>query len=368
MTQFIKAMRQVFCSLLFIAMACQSFAVFGSNLKRIEPYKLQAADSNNLREAWKKALSAADSIKSFRIRIEISYEGKASINILEYSSSDSIRKIAGNEEIIWIGKDVYHKIGDGPWEKYPEKNNNASSTDLSAVALRHYINDIGKSGEAQFIGRETMNGIPALVYQDKKYSGTTKTWFNEADGLLLKNHMDNGLSSPAIFIDYTLYDYNADIKIEPPTEYISVTGPRALMVPVAPGAFAYKGGGIGSGGEMGLGPGRGFNTSGGAPSLGGGTRSNAPATSVDQKPVQLNFPLPNYTEEARKNNIQGIVRVKVLVGSDGGVKQVRVTSGLSDGLNEEAIRCAYAIRFKPAMKNGQPVFFWVGVDIEFNLR
>jgi hypothetical protein len=37
-------------------------------------------------------------------------------------------------------------------------------------------------------------------------------------------------------------------------------------------------------------------------------------------------------------------------------------------LNEEAISAAYKMRFKPAMKDGQPVAYWVPVEIEFNLR
>jgi periplasmic protein TonB len=166
-----------------------------------------------------------------------------------------------------------------------------------------------------------------------------------------------------------------DPRLEPPRIADLPTGdPKGTPGPPSAGPGegggigSGKGGGIGSGDGTGLGPGHGFNTGGGDPSLGGGSRSNAPATSVDQRPVPLNLPRPNYTEEARKNKIQGVVRVKVLVGADGGVKQVRVTSGLPDGLNEEAIRSAYQIRFKPAMKGGQPVSYWVGVDIEFNLR
>ena len=100
--------------------------------------------------------------------------------------------------------------------------------------------------------------------------------------------------------------------------------------------------------------------------LGGG--NGAAATSVDIKPIPLNQPRPNYTEEARKNKIQGKVFARLLIGADGSVKQVRITRGLADGLNEEAIRAAYQIRFRPAMKGGQPVAFWQLIEIEFNLR
>ncbi|HSO74026.1 MAG TPA: energy transducer TonB, partial [Blastocatellia bacterium] len=94
-----------------------------------------------------------------------------------------------------------------------------------------------------------------------------------------------------------------------------------------------------------------------------------PATSVDQKPLLLNSPRPNYTEEARKNKIQGPVIARVLVGADGSVKQVKIVRGLSDGLNEQAIQAAYQMRFRAAMKSGQPVAYWANnVEITFSLR
>jgi len=128
-----------------------------------------------------------------------------------------------------------------------------------------------------------------------------------------------------------------------------------------------KGGGMGPGDGAGVGPGRGGNMGGGDMALGGGSR-NAPATSVDQRPALLNNPSPRYTEEARKNKIQGTVVARVLIGTDGSVKQVRITRGLPDGLDEMAIQAAYQMRFRPAMKSGQPVSFWQSVQIEFNLR
>jgi periplasmic protein TonB len=125
-------------------------------------------------------------------------------------------------------------------------------------------------------------------------------------------------------------------------------------VPGPPSLGPGSGGGIGSGAGRGIGP-------------GSGTNPNAPATKVDSKPRLLNRPRPNYTEEARKNKIEGVVLVRVLIGSDGSVKQVKVMRWLHDGLNEEAIRFAYLLRFKPAMKDGQPVAYWQPVEIEFNL-
>ena len=113
-----------------------------------------------------------------------------------------------------------------------------------------------------------------------------------------------------------------------------------------------KGGGMGPGDGRGVGPGTGYNMGGGGPQLGGG--SGGPATSVDQKPILLNSPRPNYTEDARKNKIQGTVTARVLIGADGSVKQVKILRGLPDGPQRASHSGATQMRFRAAMKSGQP--------------
>src|SRR5262249_21408938 len=125
--------------------------------------------------------------------------------------------------------------------------------------------------------------------------------------------------------------------------------------------------GVGIGSGAGVGPGHGFSTGGGPPRLGSGDR-NVVTTVVDQRPVLLNTPQPRYTEEGRKNKIQGVVTARVLVGVDGEVKQVKIIRGLPDGLDEQAIQAAYQLRYRPAMKDGHPIAFWEVARIEFNLK
>ncbi|MEW6131152.1 MAG: energy transducer TonB [Acidobacteriota bacterium] len=183
------------------------------------------------------------------------------------------------------------------------------------------------------------------------------------------------LRPPALPVPETV---QVDPRLQPKRDDLAPTGlPTGVPGPPSPGPGegggigSGKGGGIGSGDGTGVGPGRGYNMGGGDPNIGGGDGNRNPdgsAKSVDSRPVALNYPRPNYTEEARKNKIQGAVLVRVLVGADGSVKSVRVSRGLPDGLNEEAIRAAYQIRFRPATKNGQPVAYWVNVQIDFNLR
>jgi len=133
------------------------------------------------------------------------------------------------------------------------------------------------------------------------------------------------------------------------------------------GIGSGNGGGVGPGDGGGLGPGSRGGT-GGNFNQRGGNPYGRDQESVDLRPAALNRPRPSYTEEARKNKVQGTVRLRVLVGNDGLVKQVRAITFLSEGLTEEAIRAAQQMRFRPAMRNGRAVDYWIPVDIEFNLR
>ena len=120
-------------------------------------------------------------------------------------------------------------------------------------------------------------------------------------------------------------------------------------------------------GEPGVGAGRGEGPQFGV-GIGSGQADNSIPTSVDTKPVPLNSPTPRYTESARAKGTQGSVLVRVLVGEDGSVKSVRVVRGLPFGLTEEAMNVARETKFKPAMKDGKPVPYWIGLEISFNLR
>jgi TonB family protein len=95
----------------------------------------------------------------------------------------------------------------------------------------------------------------------------------------------------------------------------------------------------------------------------------AERTKVDARPKLLIRPLgPTYTEQARRNRVQGTVRLRLHIGTDSAVKQVRVTNALPDGLTEEAIRIAYKMKFEPAKKGGVAVEFWDVAQIDFNIK
>jgi TonB family protein len=137
-----------------------------------------------------------------------------------------------------------------------------------------------------------------------------------------------------------------------------------------------KGGGIGPGEGGGLGPGRGgnigggdFNAGGGGPGGGGGGDYSRIFTGKDvtTKARLISKPEPQYTEEARKNQITGTVVLKCVFSSGGQVTQIRTVSGLPHGLTERAIAAARQIKFVPATKDGHQVSMWMQLEYNFNL-
>jgi TonB family protein len=85
-------------------------------------------------------------------------------------------------------------------------------------------------------------------------------------------------------------------------------------------------------------------------------------------PVEITFkPKPDYTDEGRKQKVNGEVRLEVLFKSDGRVHVVRVLQGLGYGLDEQAVKAAEQIKFTPALHEGQPVDSTALVHIIFEL-
>ncbi|HEY6332293.1 MAG TPA: energy transducer TonB [Blastocatellia bacterium] len=96
-------------------------------------------------------------------------------------------------------------------------------------------------------------------------------------------------------------------------------------------------------------------------------RTEASVDDPDKMPVLVRAGEVHDTEEARKDGIEGVVRVEALIGIDGAVKSVRIIKHLPDGLDEQAVVAAHGTEFKPALKGGQPVPCWQLIDVAFSL-
>jgi TonB family protein len=88
---------------------------------------------------------------------------------------------------------------------------------------------------------------------------------------------------------------------------------------------------------------------------------------VDQKARILTRPEPQYTEEARANLVTGTVVLRAVFSANGEVTNVRLVSGLPDGLTERAVEAAFGIRFVPAIKDGRPVSQYIQIEYNFSL-
>ena len=91
--------------------------------------------------------------------------------------------------------------------------------------------------------------------------------------------------------------------------------------------------------------------------------SGPPATAVE-----ITYkPNPVYTDEARRLKLEGEVLLEVSFGANGQLHINQVVRGLGHGLDEAAIAAANKIRFKPAMRNGQPLDSTAIVHVVFQL-
>jgi outer membrane biosynthesis protein TonB len=87
---------------------------------------------------------------------------------------------------------------------------------------------------------------------------------------------------------------------------------------------------------------------------------------VDVRARITRKPDPGFTEEARRNNVRGRVRLRAVLGSDGAVRHVLVLEGLPFGMSEECVAAAKGIRFTPAVKDGRPASQFVVLEYNFN--
>jgi protein TonB len=90
---------------------------------------------------------------------------------------------------------------------------------------------------------------------------------------------------------------------------------------------------------------------------------------LDQPPQKLMQTEPVYPYKARQRNIEGYVKVKMLVQTDGTVGDVSVLDAQPQGLFESAaLKAVPSWRFKPGVIDGQAVPSWVVTTIRFTLN
>jgi len=119
------------------------------------------------------------------------------------------------------------------------------------------------------------------------------------------------------------------------------------------------GSGVGNGNGAGVGPGEGWNTGGGLPNAGTGGYG---------MPTCLYCPRAEYSDEAMKVKVQGVVELIAVITPDGRVTDVHVSKGLGLGLDEKAIAAVRTWRLTPALgPNGKPAAVRQIIEVAFAL-
>jgi protein TonB len=157
---------------------------------------------------------------------------------------------------------------------------------------------------------------------------------------------------PKLAVDPTI-DVDPKLKMQTTLPNMGMT--NALNV--SPSMGNGSGGGLGSGSGNGMGPGSGGNTGGGVRQVGGGVSA----------PSLVYKPEAEFSEEARKAKMSGVVTVGFIVDEKGNVLRARVIQGLGMGLDEKALEAVRQYKFKPAMENGKPVKVEVNVEVNFQI-
>ncbi|HZG51393.1 MAG TPA: energy transducer TonB [Pyrinomonadaceae bacterium] len=91
------------------------------------------------------------------------------------------------------------------------------------------------------------------------------------------------------------------------------------------------------------------------------------AKDVTRKAVISYKPEPHYTYDARRHNVTGTVRLRLVLAADGAVREIVPLTTLPDGLTEQAVEAARDIEFTPAVKDGRAVSQYATVEYNFNI-
>jgi periplasmic protein TonB len=158
--------------------------------------------------------------------------------------------------------------------------------------------------------------------------------------------------------------------IAPPTAPLVEAGLREAVGTLAEVRLdlTSRGPGDGTGFNGGRGPGGGQNGRG--PGEGTGDEDGIwPGNGVSW-PRLVQEVKPNYTADAMRAQLEGLVELEIVVLPDGSVGRVNIIRSLDArfGLDAEAIKAVRRWRFDPARRAGKAVAARVGVELSFNLR
>lgn len=177
-----------------------------------------------------RAMRAQLDAKSYRAHVTSTLaDGAPNKMIIEYVAPDRYRmvndmQVGGkslNQEFIIVGNGSYIKAPNGQWVKSPVD----ASEIVKGFRDPKMLDELAKTADVKFVGADTLDGAPMLVYQytqtnpmGLKMTSTAKTWLSVADGMPRKTESEGEFDGKKTKTLVTISDYNSDIKIESPVK------------------------------------------------------------------------------------------------------------------------------------------------------
>ncbi|MDT7541788.1 MAG: hypothetical protein QOE33_1692 [Acidobacteriota bacterium] len=230
-----KLLSLVFCSVLLFAAACSKNAETGGGGGVLSPNGGGATTSAGVISASDKPLDVLTratrgqlDAKSYRANIKnTSSNGSSNTLLVEYAAPDHYHMVTHSQggtrdtslEYIIVGKDTFMRLNGSEWRRFPVD----MSQMINSFRDPKFIDEITKSSDAKFVGADTLDGAPMLVYEysldnvaGMKIKTHAKTWIAVADGLPRKSESEGEFSGIKTKTEMIVSDYNSDIKIEAP--------------------------------------------------------------------------------------------------------------------------------------------------------
>jgi TonB family protein len=86
------------------------------------------------------------------------------------------------------------------------------------------------------------------------------------------------------------------------------------------------------------------------------------------RPEKVSGPGAEYTRDARRARIQGVVILEVIIDENGNVTNVKVLKPLPMGLDHQAVEAVERWKFRPATLHGRPVAVYYNLTVNFRLQ
>ena len=220
----------------------------------------------------------------------------------------------------------------------------ASKLDFNDITVSPYLPKLAPAAKAAGGGGGAADKLPAAKGRLPKFAWTQ-----------ISRPMVNPPKNPQIAVTPTVLG-NPDIKL--PNNNLPNWGDpfgKTLNDSMGQG----HGSGVGSGNGAGVGPGEQYGVGGGVPNSGTGGYGI---------PACLYCPRADYSDEAMKVKVQGVVELIAIITPDGRVTDVHLAKGLGLGLDEKAIAAVRTWRLKPALgPDGKPASVRQIIEVAFQL-